>query len=185
MSAREQQAFEFCQKQDYESAYPFLLQAADERSSWAASFLGWMFEYGHYVEKNSEEALKYYLLASADGDPDALYRLGLLLVDMKRYLDAEKIFQTGMETGHLGCQYNYGWLLFKSAENESNKSLGERLVQDAASKGHLFAKRKLISIQLRQNRTILGQIKAALQIFALSFAVFREGARDQYSLRIH
>lgn len=174
----------FCDE-DYAAAFPLLREAADEGDPWAAVRLGWMFEYGHHVTKDAEKALHYYGIAATEGEPDTFYRLGSLLEKQGKMANAARVFEEGTKRGHLGCKCSLGWRLFKDADCAADKAKGRELIEDAAAKGHLLAKRRLINIEWSETTSPIQKMRLATKLANLAMLAFKEGFSEPNSSKLH
>ena len=174
----------FCEE-NYAAAYPLLLEAADVGFPWAAVRLGWMFEYGHHVTKDAAKAIHYYRIASEEGEPDTFYRLGALLEEQSDLENATRAFQEGAKRGHKGCTYSFGWRLFKDADCLVEKAKGRKLIEDAAAKGHLVAKRRLLTIEWSETSSPIQKMRLAAKVASLSIFAFKEAFSAPSSSNLH
>jgi len=107
------EAEKFCSQGYYEDAFSLYLRTAKKGLMYAQSALGYLFLVGEGVEQNKEEALRWLLKASKQGDPKAnfylgsayLYGHGNVELDYKLAL---KHLTISAEDGFVRAQYNLG-----------------------------------------------------------------------------
>ncbi|MEP2734882.1 MAG: hypothetical protein ABJP34_01180 [Erythrobacter sp.] len=162
-----------------------LQEAADEGFEWAAVRLGWMFEYGHHVAKDADKAIHYYRIASTADEPDTFYRMGGLLQTMEKKADAADAFEKGAMRGHIGCMYWFGWGLFENADCDADRRKGRELIQNAAARGHVWAKHRLISIEWRETSSPFRKMRLAAEIAICAALAFKAAFRDPYPAELH
>ena len=63
------------------TAYEYYKKAAENNFAASQRMMGEFHEYGTYVEKDREKALNWYNLAATQNDPDALYKVGMYIVE--------------------------------------------------------------------------------------------------------
>lgn len=85
-----------------------LCDEANNGSAKSQTFLGTCYEYGHGVDTNAAEAVRWYRKAAGQGYADAQYRLGICYlkgigVD-KDDEESAKWFRKSAEQYHLGAQ---------------------------------------------------------------------------------
>ena len=76
-----------------------------------------------------EKEVKYYTKAAALGNMDAIYNLGLIHLDNKKYKLAFKHFQKVAKTGHLDAIHNLGLMYYKGLGIDKNENIGESLLR--------------------------------------------------------
>ena len=73
-----EQAHQAYNAQDYENAYTLYEALSNRGDATAMTSLAFMYQNGLGVEKSDEKALEYYLKASEQKQPYALFNLALL-----------------------------------------------------------------------------------------------------------
>ena len=91
------------EQKDYKKAFSLLLPVAKEGNSFAQYNIALMYAQGLGVEKNEEEAVKWYRKAAEQNDPDAQTNLGLMYAQgrgiARDYQEAMKWYVKAAEKG--------------------------------------------------------------------------------------
>ena len=168
-------AFEAYDKGNYEDAYPVLSRLAEEGDVQSLLAVGWMCETGAVHIPDPETARKYYQRAADSGSADAINRLGRLLLSEGYVVQARSTFELGAERGITSCMYHLGRVLLRNPTNENDAENGIKWLEKAAHRGHLFAKRKIFSIQWSSTKSIITRSFIFLRFVSFLFVVLKEG----------
>jgi TPR repeat protein/uncharacterized protein YecT (DUF1311 family) len=124
---------------DCAAALPHFLEAAAQGNIAAARALGFCYWYGNGVPHVRDEAIKWYRVAAAAGEPESSFRLGNLLLEKARSQDsgrtdptlareAEAWWQKAADAGHPRAMYAL-------AKQRSDPIARFALMQQAANAG--------------------------------------------------
>jgi TPR repeat protein len=91
-------------KKDYKTAHDLWLPLAEQGSSKAQFFLGFMYDFGFGVEQEDSEAMKWYRLAAEQGNSRAQFFVGLMYANgqgvSKDNQEAMKWYRLAAEQGY-------------------------------------------------------------------------------------
>jgi uncharacterized protein len=103
-------------KQDYQRAYGLLLPLAETGDTFAQTNIGYMLSQGLGVEKNEQEAIKWYEKAALKGDSNAQYNIGSMCETgrgiRQDYEKAMEWYSKSAEQGNAFAQANLGSLYY-------------------------------------------------------------------------
>ena len=104
---------------DYETALAILTPLAWAGNADAQNTLGWMYDYGHGVEENDAEAVKWYRPAAEQGNAIAQNNLGKMyeygIGVSQNDEEAIKWYRSAAEQGHAEARQNLDGLLASTA----------------------------------------------------------------------
>ncbi|MHB9147353.1 MAG: hypothetical protein ACYC2U_02825 [Candidatus Amoebophilus sp.] len=176
-----------------------LYQQADERGHAGAAYeLGKLYQNGEGVEKNEEEAAKFFKKAAKLGHPGGEYELGRMHENNKEYKEAHQYYRRAANHNNADAQFNlaqmYRESLIKVEGRESEKEKGKekredenfslkevvKLYQEAAKQGHAEAAYELGQAY----ETELGEVKQNYGKARKWYQVSAQGgnAKARYSL---
>lgn len=130
----DQAYFGLNQKQSYERAHSFYLEAADQGSVTAAHYLGFMYSQGLGVEKNKTQAVSWFKRAALDGHAASQYSLGQIAENgvgsKPDFTKAHRWYKKAADQGYAlaqrqlsllyargkGVQPNYAWATYYAAK---------------------------------------------------------------------
>jgi TPR repeat protein len=164
------------------------LQVVAERGDAAAWVeLGYRHFIGSGVEKNSEEAVRLWLLAADQNHSGAQYRLGLsfeygLGVTSDTH-KAMRYYQLSSDNGYAEANYALGQRLWAGRNIRANRSEGVRLIRRAADQGHPEAQYHLALLHADDDGGYRDLAKAA-ELFDKAAAHGHAGALFRLSLFI-
>lgn len=128
---------------DYARAVPMLRFAADQGHARAAELLGWSYENGFGTGKDLDEARRWYLFASTQGEAGAAAALGRLLLKGNgpdRYKEAWQQFEVAASQNNTDAQYFLGWMLTQGiGQQPRDHALAYDWFLKAAHQGHAGA----------------------------------------------
>lgn len=122
-------------------ALPVLQSAAATGHPRAASLLGSLHEEGDGIEKNRDEAMRWYRLAAEQGQPEAMASLGRLLLQERGPEARESAWQWLRQAARFNDrdgQYHLGWLLAQPGAAQDDEQACQLFLK-AAEQGHVGA----------------------------------------------
>lgn len=126
--------------QDYKLALQILTPLAIEGDSQAQITLGLMYDYGHGVEKNSSESIKWYLMAAKQGVPLVQHDIGVKYFQgqgvEQNYDEAAKWWEMSANAGIADSQFNLGLMHYRGIGIPENYLKAGELFDAAAKQGH-------------------------------------------------
>ncbi len=122
--------------------------AADTGNMGAQFNYGYVLSCGIVVQKNLAEAAKYYEKAAKQGHDQAKNNLGRLLENGWEGVEpnlprAVELFKDAADTGNMGAQFNYGYVLSCGIVVQKNLAEAAKYYEKAAKQGHGQAKNNL------------------------------------------
>lgn len=125
---------------EHERAYEILRPLADDGNSEAQKMLGIMYDYGHGVEKDKQEALEWYLKSAEQGQPAVQYQVGSKYFRgdgvEQDHTEAAKWWELASNGGQVDAQFNLGLMYFRGLSLEQDDRRAAELFRSAAEQGH-------------------------------------------------
>ena len=125
---------------DYKKAFRILQPLAKEGDSEAQKMLGIMYDYGHGVTANSEQALKWYLRSAEQGQPAVQYQVGAKYFRgdgvKQNYQEAAKWWEMAANGGQMDAQFNLGLMYFRGLSIATDDEKAVSYFTQAAEQGH-------------------------------------------------
>ncbi len=132
---------------EYEKALNLLKPLAEGGNSEAQVTVGIMYDYGHGVTANPEEAFKWYKMAAEQGIPVVQHDLGVKYFQgigtEQNYKEAAKWWEMSSNAGLADSQFNLGLLYYRGLGLEQNFDKARPLFEKAANQGHGHAQYSL------------------------------------------
>ncbi|MEP5937290.1 MAG: hypothetical protein ABJ239_03090 [Erythrobacter sp.] len=170
-------------RRDYDDAFPIFMALRASGDTDVFNVLGWMLENGEGCEKNLNDAVEMFRMSAEQGSQYGLIGLGDLLVDRGDFAEARLAFEQGVAKGHVLSIARLGKLLTNEGNTSEAKQRGLSLLNAAASKGQVMAKRTLLGLELAATKSTIGKATIWFQILWLSLSTFRAFSRDPHSER--
>jgi len=125
---------------DYDRALEILKPLAEEGDSQAQITMGLMYDYGHGVEKNQAESIKWYLMAAEQGVPLVQHDIGVKYFQgqgvEQNYLEATKWWELSANAGIADSQFNLGLMHYRGIGIPKDYVKAAKLFDAAAEQGH-------------------------------------------------
>ncbi len=142
------QAYDRLQKQDPTAISD--LESLSERGSILSNcYLGDLYDRGEIVKKDIDKARYWYKKYASPQHPLGFLMLGRLEYESNDKAAALQWFKKGSECGYLPCMFREGDLYCEDKHDEEQLAQGKLLLEMAAQKGHLFAKRDLATLYVK------------------------------------
>jgi len=126
--------------QDYQRALEILKPLAEQGNSQAQITLGLMYDYGHGVEKDSAESIKWYRMAAEQGVPLVQHDIGVKYFQgqgvEQNYIEAAKWWEMSANAGIADSQFNLGLMHYRGIGIPKNYEKAGKLFDAAAEQGH-------------------------------------------------
>ena len=151
----------FYERGMYQESFNTAMSLAKRGDADAQVFLGWLYLKGYAGQINEQEALRWYMAGAAQGNTDAQYALGNYFKVKKDYLLAYEWYKLASDSTHLPSLYNLGLLYEYGLGVKKDQQQALKLFRVAASKGHLFSKKK-ISMYLIKSKNLLRKLRGLL-----------------------
>lgn len=139
--------------QDYGRAFSLCTHAKiEDELNWNNSrfYLGWMYEFGLWVEKNYDMAAVYYNEAARNRDCRAQFRLGVISAKTGDFENAFKFYQLASEADYPPGIFRVAYYYEKGRVVSKSTSSATALYKKAMNMGHVFATRNYGLLMLRQ-----------------------------------
>ena len=170
-NGQEHRAYQAIEKGDYEEARRLLEPVAARNSVYSLLTLGGFYEGGHLGPPDLKTALSYYQRAANQGSAEGNRRLGRLLLEQGDEKEAQAAFEHGAEAGDISCMFWLGKMMVDGRGRAVDTSRGTEWLERAAAHGHLFARRALLGLAIRNSGSIFKRSLVRLQIVLLGFKV--------------
>lgn len=116
---------------------------ADNGDYASANALGYLYEKGDYIEKNSTEAIKWYMLAADHGISEAALNLGNFHFADGNYKAALEWYGKAAAKGSIPAAHSAGWLHYSHPEGPASLQKAFLLFSSAAAAGYAEAQTML------------------------------------------
>jgi len=132
---------------DYAGALRILKPLAADGNSEAQKLLGVMYDYGHGVKRDPQEALSWYLKSAKQGDPAVQYQVGAKYFrgdgTGQNYQEAARWWEQAANGGQMDAQFNLGLMYFRGLSVQADDRRAADLFGKAAAQGHGHAQYSL------------------------------------------
>lgn len=124
----------------YEDALAQYALLAEQGDELAARWAGWIIHQGLCARSDPQEAIRYYLLSAESGSKDGMFRLADMYARVSEHQGAFEWYERSAAEGYLPAVYRLGrcYHLGKGVDRNEEKAI--TYFQEAANKGHIFAK---------------------------------------------
>lgn len=164
----------------FDEAYVRCLPLAEAGSTPAQIRLGWMYQAGKGVQKDLEEAKRWYTRAIRSESPKAEFCLATVCWEKRDAQQTIEWLERSAAKGYAPAMYELGRMYNVGYGVPEDTRKGLEYTERAARKGHLFARRTVARDMLIGHRG-LGRIPRGLFAFvSVLWAGFRIGRKDPY-----
>jgi len=105
--------------------------------------VAWMYQTGHGVKMNLDDARCWYLMAAKSDSAEAQFHLGYFYELEKKYSEAMNCFRKSAVQNHMPSIYQLGVLYELGKGVERDKEEAYKCYEQAARMGHLRAQREM------------------------------------------
>lgn len=165
---------------DYEESARLFGPFAARGSETALNSLGWMYNNGHLGPRDSAKAMSLWEQALAGGSNAARVYLGRALIETGDPQRARALFLEDADQGHKPSLYWAGRMSVRGQGGERDEDAGVALLTRAAAGGHIFARRDLLRLEIRDARSWLGRLWAYCKVVSNALAVIPNIFRDPH-----
>lgn len=162
-------------------AYERAVSAATAGSAAAQLLLGWLYQRGIGVRADDSEAEKWYREAAERDWPHAQFYLGSLYRIRGQYDHALHWFGVAAAAAYGPAAYQLGRMHLLGEGVPPNRREAFRWFEDAAARGHLFARRNIARDRMRGRRGIREIPRGFLSMLHILYTAARTGWRDPES----
>jgi TPR repeat protein len=148
-----EQAEVLYQKGKYKEAFDLCFSMASTADKYVQTFIGWCFYTGEGTNKNIDDALYWFTLASKENYYDALYGRGLVYIQKDEYKKALDNFKLASDEGYLPATYWLGKMYRDGFGAEKNFEKAFELFKFGSKFGNLRCQKDygLMLIKFRLN----------------------------------
>jgi TPR repeat protein len=132
----------------YEDALAQYALLAEQGDEFAARWAGWIIYKGLCARNDPQEAIRYYLLAAESGSTVAWFDLASMYARAGEYQHAIEWYEKSAAEGYLPALYRLGWCYKSGKGVDRNEEKARAYFEEAAQKGHIFAKGRLMRHRL-------------------------------------
>jgi TPR repeat protein len=158
-------------KGDYQAAYEILRPLADSGDPEAQKMLGIMYDYGHGVEVDQQQALNWYIRSAEQGQPAVQYQVGAKYFKgdgiPQDHAEAVRWWTMAADNGQVEAQFNLGLMYFRGLGANQNDLQAAELFLKAAEQEHGYAQYS-IAVMYAFGRGVDKNYDLALQWFLKS-----------------
>ena len=168
----------------HREALELYLRLAKSGNVQCQAFVGWMYAKGaRGVEQDYERAREWLSQAAQSGKADILYLLAVTDHNLHDYEEAIRSYRKAAELGYSAAYYQLGRMHRAGTGLDQNKDKAYELFDEAARRGHLFARRE-IAVMLMKGYKGLAQVPKGLMLFLRNVMQGAlTAAKDPYSER--
>lgn len=170
-SSRDREARPLCEKL-VEQGHPEL-----------AVHLGWMYETGRECVRDPDLARKYYQLSASSGDVMGQYYLGRFLLRSNEVKEGIRWLELSASEKYAPSLYRMGLLYRQGRFVPRDPQRARALLEAAASRGHFFARREIISSALRFHEGILPALMSVPRLVKLMLDALSVARRNPFDDR--
>lgn len=120
--------------------------------------LGWMHSQGHLGPPDLEKAISLWETAERAGSVKAKLDLGWAWKKKGDLQRARAIYLEGAEQGYTPCMCGGGKMLVRGEGGEADFPAGVAWLTRAADSGHVFARRELMGLAIRDAPSLWGRL---------------------------
>jgi len=164
-------------KTDPITAFSKFLVLAENGSAWSALQIGWAYSTGHGVDVNQAHAEYWYRHSAEGGCQKAQLRLGLIYMQRRDYVSAEKVFQTSLSEGFAPAKFYLAVAILMQGKSRDRRAVARRLLAEASLEGDPGAASTLVAFSARGRfgwRYVFPGIRTCIEVFAAAHA-FEKG----------
>jgi len=172
------------EEKQYTKAVGLLQPLASRRSEYALLALGWIYDTGSVGPPDKEAARSYYERAVELGSAVGYLELGRLLLERGEQKRARALFEKGAELGNISCMARLGEMMVEGSGGNIDPVAGYGWLEKAAAHDHIFAKRALLSREVRDAHSLFSRFSSWMKIMSLSIRGGREIQKNPYSEKV-
>ena len=133
----------------YQEALGQFRALADHGSATAQLHLGWMYQEGLGVQRNTDEACQWYKKAAESGSPPGQFYLGTFYAREKNYQQAVIMLSKAAAQNYMPAIYRLGQMYDAGEGVTLDRKKAIEYIEKAAKMGHLFAQREIAGRMIR------------------------------------
>jgi TPR repeat protein len=155
-------------EKDYEGAFRIWLDLADHGSVWSMIEVGRCYEFGYGVDRNIDEAEKWYRRAFAGGSQTAMLKCAKAAARREDFSACEAILQVGVNQDWAPAKFWIAWYRYKQSKSRKTYRSIAPLLKDSARLGHPAAEFYLANFTVRGKFGLLRVPLGFLRVVKLS-----------------
>lgn len=169
---------------NYKEAFHSYRVLAEQGSVSAELFLGWMYLKGLGTTQDPKAAFRSFEKAASSGSAAGQFYLARLYGLEGKYLDEKHWLEKATAQGYLPAIFHLGWMYELGLGVPQDEGKAYAFFEEAAGKGHLFARRKIALRMLKGKCGLLSIPKGLLMLIGVVLAGVKTGWKDMYDERI-
>lgn len=177
-------AWDAWERGDYRTAFANFSAHLPTDDTYILDALGWMLDRGKGCSKDLDQAALFYRRSADLGSRYGLLALGDVLRQSDKIDEARAIYEEGAYHGFTPSMSRLGSMLTKDGRNLDERERGIMLLKEASFKGHIFAQRALLSIDMRSATSLFGKAAILFKIVNLIIRGTAAFARDPHSEKL-
>lgn len=163
----------------FNEAYGELLRLAEAGSAHAQLHLGWMYHFGKGVQRDVNEAKRWYHRAVRSNLPRAEFYLASTYWNERDFQQALEWLKRSASHGFAPATYHLGRMYRHGVGVQADLQKALEYVEEAARQGHLFARRDIAREMLKGRRGIARIPLGAFSLVGLTWTFCRVGLKNE------
>lgn len=169
----------------YQEALGQYRTLADRGSATAQLHLGWMYQEGLGVQRNTDEACQWYKKAAESGSPLGQFYLGTFYAREKNYQQAVVTLSKAAAQNYMPAIYRLGQMYDVGEGVAPDRKKALEYIEQAAKMGHLFAQRDIAGRMIKGDYGIIKIPQGLYRFVKILWAGVRIAHHDEHDERIH
>lgn len=170
----------------YQEALQQFRALADHGSATAQLHLGWMYQKGLGVHRNTDEAGQWYKKAAESGSPPGQFYLGTFyFYEEKNYQQAVVMLSKAAAQNYMPAIYRLGQMYDVGEGVAPDQKKALEYIEQAAELGHLFAQRNIAGRMIKGDYGITKIPQGLYRFVKILWAGVRIAHHDEHDERIH
>ncbi len=165
----------------FDEAYDRCIPMAERGSPAAQLYLGWLYQSGSGVVRDYKIAEHWYRRALERAPERAEFYLGTLCWERGDPVEARLWFEQAASKEFVPATYALSKMHRFGYGVPIDEALGLKLLERAALRGHLFARRDIARHMIRGRRGLAAILPGLAELAKVMVAVFRLGLKDPHS----
>jgi hypothetical protein len=174
----------FLQKK-YKEALDEYRILADGGSIAAQLRIGWFYQEGLGVPRNTDEACQWYKKAAENGSSLGQFYLGSLYAREKNYQQAVDMLNKAAAQNYMPAMYRLGQMYDAGEGVAPDRKKALEYIEQAAEMGHLFAQRNIAGRMIKGDYGITKIPQGLYQFVKILWDVVRIAHHDEHDERLH
>ena len=177
-------AEEHFNNEEYEDAFRLYKSLAERGSVESQVFLGWMYQNGLGVRKDSNTAYSWYEKAAKLGSAEGQFYLAKSCARKKDYEGAKDWYLKSADKGYAPALFRLGWIYDIGRGVKEDKEKALYYYTRAVNLGHVFAQKYLAVLMIKGHLGFIARFNGVFQFIRSLFRGVIIASSDQHDDRI-